>query len=126
MEKRYLERKQFYEVGSDKSNVPIWVFEECNGEAIPGLLLDISKEGAQILIDKSRKLDRKSYLLTVHSVENSTDTLLKVKILHCWSKPEGTQYERNGFEFDEKVLMKAITSLNNSDFHWYRCELLPC
>lgn len=126
MEKRDLERIQFYEVSSDKSIIPIWVFEQKDGEAIPGLLLDISKEGAQILINNSQKLDGKSYQLVVHSVENSAEALLKVKVVHCWSKPEGTQYERNGFEFDEKLLMKTISSLRKSDFHWYRCDLLPC
>ena len=125
MEKRKSERVQFFQLGTGKNIQPIWVFSEDDTDAIAGLLLDISPEGAQVLINKSEELDGENYQMIIHLGEDSAEAPKAVNIRRLWSHPEGTLYIRNGFDFEEQYSLPAMPASAGTGTSWLRCELLP-
>jgi len=126
MDKRKTERVQFFQLSTERSIQPVWVFRQTHAEAVLGLLFDIGASGAQVLTTKSDELfDEKPYQLIVHADDDPVREALKVNVRRCWSRGEGTMYVRNGLIFEETVSLPHLFAIHEVEPRWLRCELLP-
>lgn len=125
MEKRKVERVQFFQMSTGKDIQPVWVFRQHNPEAVLGLLLDITSQGAQVLTNKFQELDGEDYELAIRLGEDFAEESFTVKVGRRWSRPEGTLYLRHGFAFEEPLSMQTMLSALHVGVNWLRCELVP-
>ena len=126
MDKRNSERVQFFNLGISDDIQPIWVFRRTSPDAILGLLIDISFEGAQVVTDKETSISGDTFQLTIYpNDEESFALIVNLK----WSRSEGTLYDRSGFAFEatEDQYVAAVHKVLKSHLNgkqWLRCELL--
>lgn len=125
MEKRKVERVQFFQMSTGRDIQPVWVFRQNYPEAVLGLLLDITSAGAQVLTNKLQELDEMDYKLVIHLGEDFAEESLAVNVRRRWSRPEGTLYVRHGFAFEEQVAVQPMLSALHAGVNWLRCELVP-
>lgn len=127
MEQRQVERVQFFQLAHDDDLMPVWVFHRAQPDSILGLLLDISANGVQVLIDKSHPLAAWTYRLIIHADETSDTRFITTRVCRLWSKVDGTLYIRNGFAFvdaaDLQPAIEQILAARGTGQRWLRCEL---
>ncbi len=128
VERRLIERVQFFQVPIADEVIPVWVFQRAHAETIPGLLMDFSTDGVQILTNKATALEADYYQLIIHIDDVSSAHLMTTTIRRLWSKPEGALYVRNGCLFDnaEQSLAQidVLQTARAIGKQWLRCELM--
>lgn len=127
MERRLSERVQFFQLPTNNQVIPVWVFQRAHPESVPALLLDFSKEGVQILTDKSLPLPNGSAKLIIHNDDRESADFIVTVVRILWSKAEGALYTRNGCEFDpaanQSSQIEQIRVACEAGKQWLRCEL---
>jgi len=128
MDKRQSERVQFFQVPQEKDMWPVWVFRQANSESVLGLLVDISKDGLQVLTDKNNPVQEGNYRLDVRTTDSPDGNFVTLHVRQLWMNAEGALYVRNGFSFLDtahaEIAVKQILDARDSGTKWLRCELM--
>ncbi|MET3119861.1 hypothetical protein AAKU64_004108 [Undibacterium sp. GrIS 1.8] len=128
VENRKFERSQFFLVQQDNDFLPIWVFKpEDTPSGVLGVLVDVSKGGLQILMQKNILTEGQQFELSLINQIGGDETRLRPAIIDLvWSKDVGSTYTKGGFTFNsysdhEIGILIAETFDNENKF--MRCIL---
>lgn len=120
-------RAQYFLIKDAGQAVPIYAFRDPDDlYAIPGLVVDISAGGVQVLTADTDELSQAIYNLEL-VVNLSSDAQAEVaEVRKVWSQAEGVNV-RTGFVFSQSVETDAKWSevLRDVPHHLVRCVLHP-
>ena len=126
VEKRVHTRSQFFLLNSDGEPVPFFSFRPEDAiDATPGLVVDLSDGGLQILTAKDQAMSQQAYSMEP-VVGERVGSGKKYQVSHVWSRPDGVNV-RSGFAFvDGATAAKEVSDLlATSERKIMRCVLYP-
>jgi len=123
MEQRRSARLSLFQVGTGSEMQHLWAFRKTLSQSIPGLVIDISTEGAQVLTSRKEALQEINYHLVIHTEAEQAALIIKAHC--CWSRPNSALYSSSGLVFSEKPNFQPIIAALETGESGLRCELLP-
>ncbi len=129
-ENRNHKRVQFFLVPLGSHEIcPVWVFDEQkNTDALPGLVINLSEGGMQILTSLEQELARSRYQLSFLRDETSNAPQLgDCDIQLLWSEREAGLHTRSGFSFVGAIPedLKAVLEHADAEKLFLRCAISP-
>ena len=125
-EKRVHTRSQFFLLHSDGQPVPFFSFRPEDAiDATPGLVVDLSDGGLQILTANDQAVSQQTYSMEL-VVGERVGTGKKYKVSQVWSRPDGVNV-RSGYAFvDGAAAAQEVGDLlAASERKILRCVLYP-
>jgi hypothetical protein len=128
LENRSSKRVQFFLVPVGGHEIrPVWVFNsEEQGKALPGLVVNLSEGGMQVLTDLDEQLPVAEYRLAFLPDETSAGlALADCTIQLVWSEREAGLHTRSGFTFvgETPADLLALLQRPNVEELFLRCAI---
>ena len=128
MERRLTERVQFFQCPQALIPMPVTAFSQPHTDTTPGLLLDISDDGVQILTSDELSAHSSTFELTIQPNGKATTSCTIATMQRLWSKPEDANFIRSGFAFAGDVqlttLLDNVLDARDAGRQWFRCTLV--
>ncbi|WP_147266970.1 hypothetical protein [Parvibium lacunae] len=133
IEQRRNNRVQFFLLHTEHQNFPLWFFQPAaDSAAIPGILVDASRGGVQVLLPSDTTIDQARYRLTVwaEAEANLSGPAIAFTLMPVWVETPPSLYPRIGFELLEpeaetmQTWLEAIHAAA-AQHSWWRCTLTP-
>ena len=127
-ESRAHKRVQFFLVHLGEHEIkPVWVFKSTEqSQAMPGLLLNLSEGGMQILTELESSLTKARYQLSFLKDEASPGlNLADCQVQLLWSEHEAGMHTRSGFAFVGQMPddLKALLTRSDAEKIYLRCTI---
>lgn len=129
-DRRVQTRAQFFVIRKDNQQIPVFALRASDDvRAIPGLVVDLSPAGVQVLTSSKAVFDAAHYAMElVSGIPEDTEPARYIALTLVWSRADG-MHTRGGFTFHPEQAQATCAQVqervNASDHQLLRCVLHP-